>query len=279
MTKEITNHQISFNLGRQLATNHAPHHVRRERGLNMWLLEYTISGEATLNLGEGVWTSAAGTAFLYLPNTPQNYSAGVENPPWDHLWASFVPRPHWHPMLAWPKLAPGIHAITLHNDVQSRAIQLLTDALNFYTRGYGSGRDLAHLRIEEFLLLGHNAHQRTGSSHTDDRILRVCDWVTEHLAEPMTVTTLAQSAGWSPSRFAHLFTKIVGVSPMKYVELRRLDRAKDLLEMTNLPVQQVAASVGFDCPFYFSRIFRRQFGHPPSATHQPLGKFIKQESL
>jgi len=56
----------------------------------------------------------------------------------------------------------------------------------------------------------------------------------------------------------------MGTTPQRFAERLRLDHARHLLERTNLSVSEVAAEVGFDDPFYFSRRFKRAFGKAPS---------------
>lgn len=59
------------------------------------------------------------------------------------------------------------------------------------------------------------------------------------------------------------------VSVPHFTELcRRLQRAMDLLQQGNHNVAEAAAAVGYEDPFYFSRLFRKHMGIPPSACRQ-----------
>ncbi|MFW6598072.1 AraC family transcriptional regulator [Propionibacteriaceae bacterium Y2011] len=90
-------------------------------------------------------------------------------------------------------------------------------------------------------------------------------WVTEHLAEPITVTDLAAVAGWSPAHLHRLMRRELGVAPMQFVTRLRMERAERLLLDTRLAVAEVARLVGFEDPLHFSRRFRQLTGRPPSA--------------
>ncbi len=92
--------------------------------------------------------------------------------------------------------------------------------------------------------------------------------IDQHLAEPMSLATLAPLVHLSPKYFANLFSAIVGVGPIAYINRRRVQRAKELLLLTAEPIQQIAQTVGFENPFYFSRQFRRQVGCSPSTYRQ-----------
>ena len=77
---------------------------------------------------------------------------------------------------------------------------------------------------------------------------------------PHTVRSLAAEVALSPSRFAHLFTRQLGRSPMRALREARLRHAARLLESTDLSVERVAAASGFASPFHFNRVFRERYG-------------------
>ena len=73
----------------------------------------------------------------------------------------------------------------------------------------------------------------------------------------------AKACNLSVSRFAHLFTEAFGISPYRYLLNVRISQAKYLLTQTNLSVTEIAKSVGYEDPFYFSRIFKKTLGVSP----------------
>ena len=98
---------------------------------------------------------------------------------------------------------------------------------------------------------------------TDTRIARVRETMHQRLAERWRIDSLAALAGLSPSRFAHLFRGLVGLSPLRYLQRLRLDRARQLLESTSDPIAEVMRSVGYADASHFSKDFRRHFGAGP----------------
>ncbi|RIX31230.1 helix-turn-helix domain-containing protein [Amnibacterium setariae] len=79
----------------------------------------------------------------------------------------------------------------------------------------------------------------------DDGYAAVIDWIEEHLAEDLTVDVLAARALQSPRTFARRFRESTGTTPAAWVARQRLARAQQLLESTDLPVEDVARRVGF----------------------------------
>lgn len=102
--------------------------------------------------------------------------------------------------------------------------------------------------------------------HKDyDLIEPVVERIRNHPEEPLSLGEAARISGRSPSTLTRLFKKLTGQSFKQYQTGFRLQRAAELLEMMpNHPVCEIAQRVGFDDPFYFSRLFRRHMGRAPS---------------
>lgn len=83
-------------------------------------------------------------------------------------------------------------------------------------------------------------------------------------ASELSVSDLADHAGYSPFHFARLFARHVGIGPGQYLTALRIDRAKQLLLTETESVIDVAAAVGFDSLSSFSRRFRSTVGVPPA---------------
>jgi len=84
--------------------------------------------------------------------------------------------------------------------------------------------------------------------------------VHEQLKERWTVASMAELAHVSASRFAVLYKKLFGVTPMEDLIDARLARARALLTSAGLSVGEAAAQTGFASLCYFSRLFRRRMG-------------------
>jgi AraC-like DNA-binding protein len=105
-----------------------------------------------------------------------------------------------------------------------------------------------------------------GAAGDSQRILESMQLIRERHAQKLTVEGLARKAGMSPSHFAHRFSAVARVSPMRYVREVRLDRARNLMLAQGARAGEVAMSVGFESPAHFAREFKRRFGISPSKT-------------
>jgi AraC family transcriptional regulator len=94
--------------------------------------------------------------------------------------------------------------------------------------------------------------------------------IEEHLADPISLATLAQLARLSPFHFCRAFKQSFGVPPHRYHTSRRIDRAKVLLAAPRVSVTEAALQVGFSTTSAFSATFHRVTGHTPSDYRRSL---------
>ncbi len=93
---------------------------------------------------------------------------------------------------------------------------------------------------------------------------RVELFVEANLDGPLRLDELARRAGLSKFHFAHAFKASVGTTPRAYAENRRIERAKQLLRESPLPLASIALAVGFGTQSRFTTVFRRATGMTPA---------------
>lgn len=95
-----------------------------------------------------------------------------------------------------------------------------------------------------------------GESHVAQKVEQSICYMLEHLNQPLHVATLAAAVNVSPSHYSALFKRWTGCPPIDYFIQLRMQRACRLFDSTSLNVKEVAAALGYDDPFYFSRTFK-----------------------
>jgi AraC-like DNA-binding protein len=85
----------------------------------------------------------------------------------------------------------------------------------------------------------------------------------ERTDRALDMEQLARELAVGYSWFRRAFREYAGISPGQYHLQLRLNRARDLLQNTRLPISQIALDTGFDTPAYFSRIFKKKTGQTP----------------
>ena len=96
-------------------------------------------------------------------------------------------------------------------------------------------------------------------------LLRARDRMDREFARPLAVADVARTAHLSRAEFTRAFRAAFGESPHRYLQRRRVERAKELLRTTDAPVTEICADVGFCSLGTFSRTFRVVTGESPSA--------------
>jgi len=89
-------------------------------------------------------------------------------------------------------------------------------------------------------------------------------WIADNLDADLRVEALAERAAMSPRNFARFFRRETGMTPAAYVEVLRVERARQLLEEAGDPVELVAARCGFGTPETMRRAFARRVGIGPA---------------
>lgn len=85
----------------------------------------------------------------------------------------------------------------------------------------------------------------------------VTEYLEAHLDDDISLNEIAAIADLSPSHFSRAFRKTTGQSPIQYLMQRRLERAKELLALPNIPLVEVGLLSGFKNQSHFSTLFRK----------------------
>lgn len=96
------------------------------------------------------------------------------------------------------------------------------------------------------------------------KIARSIEYMKQHLDKPLRAATLAAVANMSLPHYFAQFKLLIGGSPIDYLIKLRMEHARRLLSETSWSVKEVAVSLGYDDPLYFSRVFKSINRMPPS---------------
>ncbi|MGV3490161.1 MAG: helix-turn-helix domain-containing protein [Devosia sp.] len=249
----------------QLLTGHyhetSGYRAYRPGGVGDWLLIHTISGAGRFGYAGGDLIAGLGDWVLIRPGTLHDYAVAPQSESWELAWAHFQPRPAWLQWLDWPEVAPGLMLLQPAERLPQRLLevhQLLTSDLQ--------RREAYAMNALELLFLDcDRLNPREINTRHDDRVLRAVDFLERNLALKVTLNDVAIAAGLSESRLAHLFRSETGQTVQGHLEARRMQLAAELLSRTGFSVKQIAGTVGYDSPFYFSQRFKRWTGQSPAA--------------
>lgn len=101
-------------------------------------------------------------------------------------------------------------------------------------------------------------------------VTRVQTHILEHLHEPLGIEGMAALAAMSPRHFSRVFLRDVNMTPMVFLQNARIDRARELLESTDLPLKTVAYRSGFGSVRYMRQVFSERLGVTPREYREQL---------
>lgn len=235
----------------------------RSHGTDDWLLIHTLAGGGRFGTEDGEHRADPGQITLITPGTRHDYGTAPDAEGWQFYFAHFRARGDWRSLLDWPVLSPGLHQLHVTGNIRHQVEANLADAVRWSHSLLRQSGLLGLNRLEAALLWCDLANPLT--QPLDPRVQDVVQTVEEDLRHPWHLAELASIAGLSESRISHLFRSQLGLSPLGFVEQRRMLLAAQLLDLTSRPIGSVAAEVGYPDPLYFSARFRRQYGLSPRA--------------
>lgn len=227
-----------------------------------YLIHLVLSGKGTYKVGGEVWHLQAGDLFLIKPSQLIVYAADSEDP-WEYCWVGFngACANKLAAQLPFTDLAP------IHHARDSRALE---DAMMniYHARGLEPQDEAAmvgylYLFISELMKETREAEPHSTSS-SSQYVLNAIKYIQFNYSHDISINDVAKSVGVSRSHLYRVFMSNVGKSPIDYLTEYRINEACNLLRSSNLSIAEVAISVGFFDQFYFSRVFKKAVGIPPS---------------
>jgi AraC-like DNA-binding protein len=244
------------------------HRVRRPEGVGQAIFKYCVRGAGWCELDGRRFAVNPGELMVVPPNVPHAYGAAEERP-----WTV-----HWFHVVG-EQLGPLIDELGVSRTQpivrlgqNARLVALLQDLEQVLEDDYA----FPHLLFAS-QLLGHivglmiwlRRNDFSDSHDAHQRVLQSVERMKQRLDKPLDVAQLASLANLSSSHYSTLFRRLTGASPTAYFTRLRLHRAAGLLLTTRDSVKIIAARLGYDDALYFSRIFRRCHGVPPSEYRRP----------
>ena len=135
--------------------------------------------------------------------------------------------------------------------------------------GYACYRDI-ECAVRELLTLYRKEYESMTGKPCRREIALVKSYVCDHLSEELSIVRIGEVAGMSESRFSHVFKEETGISFMEYVGMVRMEKARELLQNTDLRINEIAEQIGIANPNYFSAQYKKRTGQSPNEFRRSL---------
>ena len=229
--------------------------VERTQGRSDYHVLYVKGGSCTAFFHGKEERLTAGDFILYPPHVPHKYIFLVKDA-CESYWLHFSGTAAAE-ILAQAALGGGIYRLPASESITA----LFRDMINLSLSGTKENRLEQSALLLSFLSL----LSRQIKGETDpDGFVRVKYAMAKEIDRPYDAARYAAMCALSESRFSHKFKEKTGLPPLSYFLSLKLERAKEMLASSDLTVGEIACSVGFESPLYFSRFFKQQIGESPS---------------
>jgi AraC family transcriptional regulator of arabinose operon len=254
------------------------HYYQRPAGISQVILLYCTDGQGWIQLPQGRVIIHAGEVFAIHAGIPHSYGADAVNP-WTIHWFHFGGR----------QCNEAVQAIMDDRGSTPQAVQagfseeriaLFDRMFDTFLKGYSTSNLLyANLALPFFLasfVTPENFQREITPSRTISPTSKAILFMQDHLSTTLALDNIAQVVHLSTSFFSRKFKQDTGYAPIEYFNHLRIQKACQLLHFSDLRINEVAAQLGIDDPFYFSRLFKKQMGVSPveyrksEGIHRPV---------
>ena len=240
-----------------------------------YLVHYVSAGRGRFTCGGRTHALGAGDLFLIIPGQVAGYAAEPEDP-WEYCWVGF------HGADA--KRLLTLTGFTREQPVMRPAQPQKLEELLLHIYRAGGNTPAADADMVGYLylflaeLIRRNEKQAPVAG-TKDYLAQAVRFIQCNYAGGIGVGDVAAYAGVSRSQLYRAFEAGFGLSPHDFLQRYRISQACSLLRSHRFTVAQVAGSVGYDDPLYFSRIFKKIKGMPPTDYPKSRGETTEDPLL
>jgi AraC family transcriptional regulator, arabinose operon regulatory protein len=241
-------------------------YTHRKLGRRDFYLAYNHAGRMRLKANGILYDVGEGDVFIFSPQQEQYYGQETEI---ENYWVHFTGYGAYEALAGANLLERPVYHISTGREMVDLFEKLL-EAVQLKSMGYEllcAGLLLQIMALVTKNTDGFEQARQAGSRRIIDESLKA---IHKSLDMHISVAGLAAMSYLSPNRFSHLFKQQVGASPQEYIIDLRLNKAVELMRHTNLNIRQISQLSGIFDQLYFSRLFRKRFGEPPSARMQRI---------
>lgn len=227
-----------------------------------YILHYIVKGRGIYQVGEDRYKLEAGQGFLIEPEVRTFYQADAEEP-WTYLWIGFNGARAGDYL---KEIGLGGNRLTFRCTEGAKLKEMMKKQLENSTYSVENDFLSESFLCSFFAVLAHsmelNAPVRQKSENMYVR--KAVEYIQNNYSYGINVADAAAYVGVSRSYLYTLFLKTLGLSPQEYLISYRITRATQLLVISDLPVEGIAQSCGYEDPLVFSKAFKRRTGMTPT---------------
>ncbi|MDA3924820.1 MAG: AraC family transcriptional regulator [Kiritimatiellae bacterium] len=244
--------------------NAAGHFVERKTPINEWILIYCTDGKGWCAINDEKYDIYADIAVLIPAGVPHAYAADKRSP-WTIYWVHLIGD---HVQEYAKALNATIKQPVLHLKHGGQLIHHFDEFYSVLNYGYTPPALLAlSTSLAHFLGELNLQRSRTGQHDfaIEDTLHETIEFMHLNIYNTLSLKQLAQYARMSVSHYTNNFRKLTGMTPISFFIDLKMRKASELLHEPNRKIKDIAAIIGFEDPYYFSRCFKKAMGCSPAS--------------
>ncbi|MBB5263889.1 AraC-like DNA-binding protein [Catenibacillus scindens] len=226
-------------------------------GKDLILFIYCTKGECSITASGQTFVIKSGQTFIF--NIKDGYEAKALSKEFGFIWIQIF-----------GDLSNAVleHILKNHGHISQgneSILSLCRQIFSVASHGWSYDRDI------QISCLLYNLLGALHMSRVNDNVIQnAVVYMQEHYQENLTTPLLARLCFLGTSQFISRFKKNCSATPMEYLTNLRIDKAKNLLLTTDMPVSTVAHTTGFEDTSYFTRVFKKITGQTPREFRKSL---------
>lgn len=241
----------------------AAHHFRyRKKGAKQFIFIYCTKGKGRVNLGNTIHIIEPNQFFIIPKNSTHEYKAD-DAEPWSIFWFHFD-----------GSIAPKLYKRFIERNVTTyknapfsgSRIKVFNKIFElFQWSNQDAQLEYANLLSLNFIssFIYHDTELLNNDKNGDDLIESIKNYLLQNIDKNFTLDDIAKKFNYSKSHLHTKFKKKTGYPVMVFFNLKKIQRACEYLNYTDLSIKEISFKIGFQDPLYFSRIFKNFMGKSP----------------
>lgn len=248
-----------FSCGDSSSSFDDPFILNRLSGWYDWFCTYFTQGSADIIVNGESYTVQANDFLIVPPNTPYIISAAESERYWAHFRIQDTD-------LLFKQLnfkrGQYIYPVGAHHSIAAAYKSIIAETLSF--RPFSNELSSCYLMQILSLVSRYTAEQQIASDNEQNKpVQTIINYINKNYKRAITIEELAGIVGYAPRYIFKIFRNVTSVTPVKYINMVRIQKAKELILSTPYKMNEIAEKVGFSDVYYFSRVFKMLEGRSP----------------
>lgn len=243
----------------------APGHRYGPTMRDHFYFHFIVSGKGIVR-SDRTYTASAGSGFIGLPHQILYYEADREDP-WTYAWIGAK----GSIINALVEQSNVLSQYPIITDIDNDRISSIMNGLIYHAQdpSLPSYMNAVSLFFSLVACLSQSTdflpkvQKRNNNNRTKEYVEKAKQFIQDNYFKHISMTTVANYVGIDEDYLARIFKKELNTTPLVFLCNVRLGLAHKLLLTTSMPIQEIAAAVGFSDPQYFSRCFTKSRGISP----------------